>query len=99
MNMEELMSQAAEMQKKVAAAQETLATTTVKGIAPDGACIAEMTGRYDLLKITLNPDIIAKGSDAVTAAFMAAYNDAKAKADDLINRVMGAATAGMPMPE
>lgn len=97
--MEELMAQAAQMQKKVAAAQETLANTTVKGVAPRGTCIAEMTCRYDMVGITLNPDIISHGADAVAAAVLDAIRDAKAKADEIINREMSAATAGIQIPE
>ncbi len=97
--MDALMEQARQLQDKVAAAQDLLDKTTVKGIAGAGDCIIEMTGKYDLIKITLGPDVVATGVDAVTNAVMTAYRDAKAKADAAIDRVMGEATAGMPMPE
>lgn len=99
MDMENLMAQAAALQNKVAAAQEQLAKTVVKGIAADGACIVDMTGKYDLVKLTIRPDILSGGADAVADAVMAAYRDAKAKADNLIDSVMGDATAGIPMPQ
>lgn len=98
MDMEALMAQAAEMQRKVAAAQDELAHTTVKGIADGGACIVEMTGKYDLVKITIRDDVAARGAAATAEIVTAAFNDAKAKADAAIDRVMGDATAGMPMP-
>ncbi len=97
--MESLMAQAAELQNKVAAAQEQLAHTVVKGIADNGACIIDMTGKYDLLKVTIRPDVLSGGADVVASVVMAAYNDAKAKADATIDNVMSAATAGMPMPQ
>jgi DNA-binding protein YbaB len=96
MDMEALMAQAAELQNKVSAAQEQLGNTKIKGIAENGACIVDMTGKYDLLNISIRPELLARGADAVAAVVMAAYRDAKAKADDLIDRVMGGATAGMP---
>ena len=98
MDMESLMAQAAELQNKVAAAQEQLANTVVKGIASNGACIIDMTGKYDLLKLTINPDVLSGGVSAVENAVMAAYTDAKQKADTIIDQVMGAATAGVPLP-
>ena len=98
MDMESLMAQAAELQNKVAAAQEKLAQTTIKGIAGNGACIVDMTGKYDLIKMTIRPEVLAAGADAVSEIVSAAYRDAKHKADVLIDQVMGAATAGMPMP-
>lgn len=99
MDMESLMAQAAELQNKVAAAQEKLAQTTVKGIAQNGACIVDMTGKYDVLKVTVHPTLLQHGADAVSAAVLSAIQDAKEKADDIINQVMGEATAGMPMPQ
>ena len=99
MDMEALMAQAAELQNKVAMAQEQLAKTVIKGIAQNGACIVDMTGKYDVLKITINPDVLAQGADAVSAIVMAAIQDAKSKADVLIDKVMGEATAGVPMPQ
>ena len=98
MDMESLMAQATQLQNKVAAAQEQLAKTIVKGIANNGACIIDMTGKYDMVKITINPNILTQGADAVAETVMAAYTDAKAKADATIDRVMGDATAGVPLP-
>ena len=98
MDMESLMAQAAELQNKVAVAQEQLAKTTVKGIADNGACIVDMTGKYDMIKITIRPDVLARGADAVPDVVLAACTDAKQKADIIIDKIMGDATAGVPMP-
>ncbi len=98
MDMESLMAQASELQNKVAAAQELLAKTIVKGIADNGACIVDMTGKYDMVKITINPDVLSRGADAVASVVMSAYMDAKTKADNVIDKVMGDATAGVPLP-
>ena len=98
MDMEALMAQAAELQNKVAAAQEQLAKTVIKGIAPNGTCIVDMTGKYDVLKLTINPDVLSQGADAVAAVVLSAYRDAKVKVDSIIDKVMGDATAGIPLP-
>ncbi len=98
MDMDALIAQAAELQNKVAAAQDQLAKTVIKGVAPNGACIVDMTGKYDLVKLTINPDVLSGGVASVEQAVMAAYRDAKQKADTMIDRVMGDATAGIPMP-
>ncbi len=98
MDMESLMAQAAELQNKVAAAQENLAKTVVKGIAANGACIVDMTGKYDLINITIRPDVLASGADVVSKVVADAYRDAKQKADVLIDRVMGDATNGVQLP-
>ena len=98
MDMESLMAQAAEIQNKVAMAQDQLAKTVVKGIAQNGACIIDMTGKYDMVKLTINPEILTQGASTVEQVVMAAYMDAKQKVDTIIDQVMGDATAGIPMP-
>ena len=98
MDMDSLMEQARQLQDKVAAAQDLLDKTTVKGLAGAGDCIIDMSGKYELRKITINPAVVAAGAAAVETAVMTAYADAKAKADATIDRIMGDATAGMPMP-
>lgn len=99
MDFESLMAQAAELQNKVAGAQDKLASTIVKGIAQNGACIIDMTGKYDVVKLTISPDVLSRGADAVADVVMAAYTDAKHKADAIIDQVMGEATAGIPLPQ
>ncbi len=99
MDMEALMAQAAELQNKVAAAQEQLAKTTIKGVSENGSCVVDMTGKYELTNIKIHPTVLAHGVDTVVSVIMSAYRDAKQKADELIDRVMGEATAGVPMPQ
>ena len=98
MDMEALMAQANELQNKVTAAQEKLASMHVKGIAGNGDVIIDMTGKYDLANITMRDEILTGGAAHVAKMVGLAYNDAKSKADELIDRVMGEATAGVPMP-
>ena len=99
MDMEALMAQASELQSKVAAAQDILADMRVKGLATGGACIIDMSGKYDIMSVTINPNLLTQGAAAVEAAVLAAMRDAKEKADKLIDDVMADATAGMPMPQ
>ena len=99
MDMEQLMAQAKQLQDKVATAQEKLAKTTVRGLASGGACIIEMTGKYDLLSVKLREDIAGRSAKEISDIVMAAFKDAKSKADKVIDEIMGDATAGMPLPE
>ena len=99
MDIETLMAQASELQSKVADAQEKLAGMHVKGLAAGGACIVDMSGKYDINSVTINPKLLDAGAPAVESAVLAAFRDAKSKADKLIDDVMSDATAGMPMPQ
>lgn len=97
MDMEQLMAQARELQDKVATAQEKLSKTKITGMAAGGACIVEMTGKYDLLSVKLREDIAGRSADDISKIVMDAFRDAKSKADKTIDTVMGDATAGMPL--
>lgn len=99
MDMEQLMAQAKELQDKVSAAQNKLAHTKITGMASGGACIVEMTGKYDLLSVKLRDDVAGRSAKQISEIVMAAFKDAKSKADTVIDEVMGDATAGMPLPE
>ncbi len=99
MDMNALMKQAKELQAKVAAAQDNLGNTVLKGIAGNGLVIVEMTGKYDLKKLTLAPALLKEDLETITALITTAFNDAKGKADEKIDEVMGEATRGMPLPE
>ena len=99
MDVKSLMEKAKTLQAKVAAAQEQLGETVVKGIAGNGMVIVAMTGKYDLVKLTINPDLLKEDIETVTAMITAAFNDAKVKVDATIDKVMGDATAGMPLPQ
>ena len=65
MDMENLMAQAKQLQDKVASAQELLAKTKIKGIADNGAVIVDMSGKYDLLNLTISPDLLTKTPEII----------------------------------
>lgn len=99
MDMGSLMEQAKQLQGKVAAAQDKLAKTSIKGVAGNGQCIVEMSGKYDLLDLTISPELLKQDASNVSQVISDAFNDAKSKADVMIDKIMGEATAGMPLPE
>ena len=97
MDMEQLMAQARELQDKVAMAQDKLSKTKITGMASGGACIVEMSGKYDLISLKLREDISGRPAEQIAEIVLSALRDAKAKADKIIDDVMGDATAGMPL--
>lgn len=99
MEMNELMAQAQALQAKVASAQDLLGKTRIKGIAANGDVIVDMSGKYDLIDLIINPELLKQDAQTVSETIKAAFNDAKAKADATIDKIMGEATAGMPLPE
>lgn len=99
MEMNDLMAQASELQAKVAGAQDLLSKTKVKGIAGNGDVIIDMSGKYDLLDLVISPELLKQDSALITEAIKVAFRDAKAKTDEIIDKIMGEATSGMPLPE
>lgn len=98
MDMDALMKQAKEMQEKVAEAQNVLAGMSIKGIAGNGLAIVEMDGKYNMKHLTMAPDLMRENPVDAAAVISAAFMDAKTKVDAAIDKVMGEATEGMPLP-
>ncbi|MDR2769923.1 MAG: YbaB/EbfC family nucleoid-associated protein [Rickettsiales bacterium] len=93
MDINSLMSQARKMQENVAVAQKALSETVSRG--GGGLAIVEMSGKYDLLRLILDPELMKETAEDAAAIISAAFKDAKAKCDAEIERVMGAATTEM----
>lgn len=92
MDMESLMAQAETLQKRIAEAQDSLAQMHVKGIAQNGAVVVGMTGKYDIESVVINDAVMNLGAKAVSDLALAAFKDAKEKADALIEKVMNSVT-------
>ena len=101
MDIKSLIEQAKSMQTKVAAAQGQLGALSVKGVAGSGdkMVIVEMSGKYDLIKLTIMPGLMTEDAETAAAVISSAFNDAKSKADIAIDKLMGEATAGLDLPE
>ena len=97
MDMESLMAKAQDIQNKIHSAQDSLAKMHVKGIAGNGMVVVDMTGKYDLISVTINADALGQGASQVSEWVADAYRDAKSKADVLIDEVMGQVSSGFPM--
>ena len=95
MDMESLMAQAADLQSKITAAQDSLAQQQVRGIGGNGNVVVTMTGKYDLLSVMVQPIALESGAEMVSKYVFDAYKDAKAKADVLIEKTMGAVTGSL----
>ena len=97
MDMESLMTQAKDLQTKISAAQDSLATMHVKGISENGSVIVDMTGKYDVVSVVINPAILSRDAKTVSELVANAYRDAKEKADKLIDDMMTKVTGGFSL--
>ena len=97
MDIESLMANAKNLQDRISKAQESLGQMHVKGISGNGAVVIDMTGKYDLISVVINPDIMSRGAMALSELVADAYRDAKAKADTLIDEVMTKVSGGFSL--
>lgn len=98
MDLNEMLAQAKDLQARVGAVQDDLANVRVKGLAGNGACIVEMTGKYDIVDVTISDDAMKNDAKTLSKIVAQAFSDAKSKADAIIDEKMSQATAGVNLP-
>lgn len=98
-NINKLMKQAQEMQKNMGALKEKLDTTEYEGQSGGGMVKVVLMGSGELKKINIDPQAIDLGAiDMLEDLIVAAFNDAKKKADEASEGAMGSAFGGMNLP-
>jgi nucleoid-associated protein EbfC len=98
MNFKNMMKQAQEMQAKMVAAQERLGDITVEGVSGGGMVKIVVNGRTEAQSVTIDPSIVDKSDvEMLEDLIVAAFNDAKTKAEIKAQEEMSKATAGIPL--
>ncbi len=99
MNIQQLMKQAQAMQKKLAEAQDKLASTEYEGTSGGGLVRITINGKSEVQKIKIDPSLIdPKDPEVLEDLIVAAFNNAKKEADEAANGVMNNAMGGMGLP-
>jgi nucleoid-associated protein EbfC len=93
-NINQMMKQAQEFQKKVAEMQERLNLTEMEGTSGAGMVKVVMNGKGDLRSLKIDPTDVEVLEDLIVAA----YNDAKTKIDTHMSEEMGKVTGGLNLP-
>jgi DNA-binding YbaB/EbfC family protein len=98
-SLDELMKAAQSVQEQMAKAQAQLDVIEVEGASGGGMVKVRATARGRIIGITIDPSLITPDSkDMLEDLIVAAFNDAKAKADQAGSAEMNKLTAGMPLP-
>lgn len=102
MNINQLMQQAQRMQEQVqrqmAKAQEELAKTEVTGESGAGLVKVTMTGKHDVKRVSIDPELMKEDKDMLEDLLAAAVNDAVRKVEALTTERMAGATQGLGLP-
>ena len=90
-NMQAMMRQAQKMQQDAMKAKEEIDNAVFEGTASGGMVKVEINGAFEMQSITIDPSVVdADDVEMLEDLIVAAYNDAKSKADDDKSQKMGA---------
>ena len=98
-SLDEIMKMAQGLQDDMAKAQASLDGIEVEGAAGGGMVKVRATAKGRILGIDLDPTLLAPSEkDMLEDLIVAAFNDAKTKADAAGSAEMQKMTAGIPLP-
>jgi DNA-binding YbaB/EbfC family protein len=98
-NLGNLMKQAQQMQAKMAEMQTTMAEMEVTGSAGAGMLQVTLNGKYELKKVKIDPSLVDPSDvEVLEDLILAAFNDAKTKAETAMADEMSRLTGGLNLP-
>jgi DNA-binding YbaB/EbfC family protein len=98
-NLGNLMKQAQQMQTKMAEMQAKLAELEVTGASGGGMLKVTLNGKFELKGIKIDPSLVsADDVEVLEDLIVAAFNDAKGKAEAAMQEEMSKVTGGLNLP-
>lgn len=95
----QMMNQLRKMQQEMAKAQEDIAGNSVEGSAGGGMVTVAMSGDFRVTKVVLKPDAVDPTDvETLEDLIVAAFNDARGKAEAYAAQRMGSVTGGLKIP-
>ncbi|HYU49365.1 MAG TPA: YbaB/EbfC family nucleoid-associated protein [Candidatus Limnocylindria bacterium] len=99
MGMANLQRMAQQMQQDMERIQKELAETVVDGSAGGGVVRAQVTGKQELVSVTLDPSAVDPADvEMLQDLIVAAVNDALRASREVAEQRLGAVTAGLRIP-
>jgi hypothetical protein len=94
-----LMKQAAELKSKMEAMQAELERIEVDGTAGGGLVTVRLSGKGDMKSVKIDDSLIKpQEKEIVEDLIVAAFADARRKAEALMPETMKTVTGGLPLP-
>lgn len=98
-NLEDIMAMAQNVQNELAKAQAGLDTIEVEGAAGGGLVKVKASAKGRIIGIDIDESLLAASEKQMLEdLIVAAFNDAKAKADAASSAEMSKMTSGLPLP-
>jgi DNA-binding YbaB/EbfC family protein len=94
-----MMKKAQAMQARLQEAQDELGRIEVEGTSGGGMVRVTLTAKGEMRGVTIDPSLIVPSDkEMLEDLLVAAFNDAKSKADRAAAEKMQALTEGLPLP-
>ena len=97
-NIGQLMKQAQMMQDNMRRMQEQLATMEVEGQSGAGMVKVQMTCKYEVKRVSIDPSLVGDDREMLEDLLAAAYNDAAHRVESTVSEKMSGMTAGLGLP-
>ena len=95
----QMMNQLRKMQQDMAKAQEEIQSATLEGAAGGGLVKVTLSGDFRVTKIAIDPHAVdPEDVETLEDLIIAAFNDARAKAEEFAAKRMSAVTGGLKIP-
>jgi DNA-binding YbaB/EbfC family protein len=99
MNLMKMMKQAQELQGKMQQMQEELASIQVEGQSGGGLVKVTLNGKMEARAVKIDPSLLRpEDAEVVEDLILAAFQDAKGKAEAALQQKMQDVTGGLPLP-
>ena len=94
-----MMKQAKQLQEKMQAMQEEVAALTLEGASGGGLVTVAVNGKSELKSVRIDPSLLKpEEAEILEDLIVAAYGDARAKAEAALAERMRAMTGGLGLP-
>ena len=98
-DLNELLGMAASVQEELARAQDNLDKIEVEGASGGGVVKVRATAKGRIVGVSIDESLLAPSEKQILEDLVAAaFNDARAKADEASNAEMSKMTSGLPLP-
>ncbi|WP_142849270.1 YbaB/EbfC family nucleoid-associated protein [Telmatospirillum sp. J64-1] len=98
-NLGQIMKQAQQMQAKMAEMQAKMAELEVTGTSGGGMVSVTLNGKSELRKLKIDPSLVDPNDvEVLEDLIVAAFNDAKTKAETQMQDEMSKLTGGLNLP-
>ena len=94
-----MMKKAEELQRKMADMQDEAGRATVEGQAGGGLVRVTMSGKGELKGLKIDPSLFKEDDvEVLEDLIVTAHNDAKGKAEQMMQQKMAELSQGLPLP-